>query len=455
MYRTAETPTASTVPEPHGKPGGGLWGIKGLKAPAYIEHVAGELMKQGHDESSAYHMAVGIVENWAAGHDGHGRKVHPDVQAAAAKNIAEWEKLRAQAHGSRGSFAVDTYRAQISTADQNDLPDSAFAYIEPGGSKDSDGKTTPRSLRHFPIHDAAHVRNALARASQSPFGDKAMPKIKAAAKKFGIDSGDSDSNGSASRGSLMRDYPLEDLHIVRSSDGGDGRTMEAFAAVFNTETEIKDPQGHYLEVIEQCAFNKRLSDIKRSRQGFGAVKVMFNHGRNMEGAIESRYGMPVATPVSIEATSRGLLTRSRFNATPLAEEVLELVQSGAVTSMSFTGKIVRSDPELNGHGRYRPDRSGRLQVVRRSELGLREYGPVLFAAYEDAEINGVRMATPGAWEPAGEGGQEGFDAALLPDVEAASGEPLADRGEHSARYHQHALYALRSKEAREKAGLVW
>lgn len=83
--------------------------------------------------------------------------------------------------------ALEEERAKISTADQNDLPDSDFAYIESGGTKDSEGKTTPRSLRHFPIHDAAHVRNALARASQSPFGEKAMPKILAAAKKFGID----------------------------------------------------------------------------------------------------------------------------------------------------------------------------------------------------------------------------------------------------------------------------
>src|ERR1700690_4344667 len=76
--------------------------------------------------------------------------------------------------------------AEMSSADINDLNDSDFAYIEPGGTV-VDGKTEPRSLRHFPIHDAAHVRNALARASQSPFGAKAMPKIKAAAKKFGID----------------------------------------------------------------------------------------------------------------------------------------------------------------------------------------------------------------------------------------------------------------------------
>jgi len=85
------------------------------------------------------------------------------------------------------SVRSDVTKAEKSTKSINDLPDSDFAYIEPGGKKDDEGKTVPRSLRHFPIMDAAHVRNALSRAPQSPFGDKAMPKIRAAAKKFGID----------------------------------------------------------------------------------------------------------------------------------------------------------------------------------------------------------------------------------------------------------------------------
>ena len=75
--------------------------------------------------------------------------------------------------------------AEMTASSINDLPDSDFAYIEPGG-KVVDGKTEPRSLRHFPIHDAAHVRNALARLDQSPFGDKARAKVEAAAKRMGI-----------------------------------------------------------------------------------------------------------------------------------------------------------------------------------------------------------------------------------------------------------------------------
>jgi hypothetical protein len=95
--RAAHTAEASTVHEPIGKPGGpGLWHHKGLQLPPYIQHVAHHLIAQGHDESRAIEMAVGIVKNWAAGHDGHGHGVHPDVQAAAAKNIAQWEALKAR-----------------------------------------------------------------------------------------------------------------------------------------------------------------------------------------------------------------------------------------------------------------------------------------------------------------------------------------------------------------------
>jgi HK97 family phage major capsid protein/HK97 family phage prohead protease len=89
-----------------------------------------------------------------------------------------------------------------SAAQIDNLPDEDFAYIEPGGEKDSEGKTTPRDKRHFPIHDASHVRNALARlsGSQSPFADKARPKVMAAAKKFGIDVSDNTAKAESQTG---------------------------------------------------------------------------------------------------------------------------------------------------------------------------------------------------------------------------------------------------------------
>ena len=59
------------------------------------------------------------------------------------------------------------------TAYMNNLPDSAFLYVQAGGTKDAQGMTVPRSLRHFPVKDAGgkldmpHLRNALVRIPQS------------------------------------------------------------------------------------------------------------------------------------------------------------------------------------------------------------------------------------------------------------------------------------------------
>ena len=65
----------------------------------------------------------------------------------------------------------------LSTAEQNDLADSEFAFPE---------------ARKEPLTDAAHVRNAVARFDQvegvsDHERDKAWKRIKAAAKRFDVD----------------------------------------------------------------------------------------------------------------------------------------------------------------------------------------------------------------------------------------------------------------------------
>jgi hypothetical protein len=107
------------------------------------------------------------------------------------------------------SHADATVKAPQSTADQNDLPDSAFAAILPGGSKDADGKTIPRSLRKLPHHhadgslDLPHLKeqkNALARISQTDMPAdlkaKAQAHLDAHAKAEGIGQAAEDSGGS-------------------------------------------------------------------------------------------------------------------------------------------------------------------------------------------------------------------------------------------------------------------
>jgi class 3 adenylate cyclase len=69
--------------------------------------------------------------------------------------------------------------ARLSARERAQLPDSAFAYIDSRGG------------RRLPIHDAAHVRNALARFSQCAFEDeeardRARNRLLRAAQKHGI-----------------------------------------------------------------------------------------------------------------------------------------------------------------------------------------------------------------------------------------------------------------------------
>jgi class 3 adenylate cyclase len=69
--------------------------------------------------------------------------------------------------------------ARLDASERNDLPDRAFAYVD------------ARGQRRLPIHDAAHVRNALARFNQVRFEDdtardRARTRVLSAAKKYGI-----------------------------------------------------------------------------------------------------------------------------------------------------------------------------------------------------------------------------------------------------------------------------
>lgn len=293
----------------------------------------------------------------------------------------------------------DAGRAQMTSKSINDLPDSAFAYIESGGSKDEQGKTVPRALRHFPIHDAAHVRNALARAPQSPYGAKAMPKIKAAAKRLGVEVGDDESRADSFLGPqlFIRSYPLEDIRILSRAQGSefaDGRTVEAYAAVFDTPAEIHDNEGHYVEVIDRTAFNKAISDARpQGGRSVWRTGVFYNHGMTLHGTPSDRFSVPLGSPIDIRVEQHGLLTVTRYNNTPLADEILESIRSGDITGHSFTGRIMRSDP-LRPRGGYRRGVKG-LPTVRRLELGLREYGPTPFPAYVDTAVVGVRSLLAG------------------------------------------------------------
>lgn len=133
---------------------------------------------------------------------------YPDTQAAVremrAEIAADHPELLERAERAAEELlaeeivdATDEYemRETWTDAEINDLPDSAFLYIEDGGEKDDDGKTTPRDLRHFPYKDAEgkvdlpHLRDALGRIPQSDLPDDVKTEVEAKAKKILEDNG--------------------------------------------------------------------------------------------------------------------------------------------------------------------------------------------------------------------------------------------------------------------------
>ena len=277
--------------------------------------------------------------------------------------------------------------ATMSSASIDDLPDDAFAHIEPGGSKDSSGRTVPRSLRHFPIHDKAHVQNALARASSSPFGDKAMPKIHAAARKFGVDVADDSGRADFAPSPFVRSFPLQDISIRA---GGDGRTVDAYATVFDTPVPIHDQDGEYIEVIDRRAFDRILPKLAPSGgRASWRVGVFYNHGMTIHGTPSDLHSMPIGVPLEIKVDGHGLFTRTRYSKGTEADRILDAINEGSLSAYSFSGRFDRTDPVIP-RGGFRADSRGNLRTARRTESTLREYGPTPFPAYQQAEIVGVR-----------------------------------------------------------------
>lgn len=84
---------------------------------------------------------------------------------------------------------VVTRAAEWSSKFINDLPDSSFGYVAPGGKKDATGRTVPRSLRYLPYKnekgeiDLPHLRNALSRLPQTSLPANVKASIKAKLEK--------------------------------------------------------------------------------------------------------------------------------------------------------------------------------------------------------------------------------------------------------------------------------
>lgn len=272
-------------------------------------------------------------------------------------------------------------------------PYGDVSYADPGYQDDK----KPR----YPIDTVEHAKAAWAYVNQGDNADaydprslaKVKTRIQAALKKFGVDVQDGSRSRLAERlaelGLITRSapmtyervFPLDDIQISRS---GDGRTVEAYAATFDTPYEVRDQHGHYMERIDRSAFNRTLNGAGKN------ALCVYNHGMTLHGTPDGMASLPLGKPLEIRPDGKGLLTVTRYNKGPWADSVLESIRNGDIKAQSFRGGIYRSDPAGRVPGRRRL--TDPLPTITRHELGLTDYGPTPSAVNDGSAIIAVRSA---------------------------------------------------------------
>jgi uncharacterized protein len=173
----------------------------------------------------------------------------------------------------------------------------------------------------------------------------------------------------------VRSIAVDDMEIAR-----DGRTVTAYAATFASPYPVMDFDGDYDEILNKTSFNRHLA-----QHGLRNVAVLFNHGLTVWGTPSEKFSQTLGAPLEVRPDGKGLLTVTRYNKNPLADEVLEMWANGDVRAQSFRGPIIRSAPRRMGT-------NGRTQIER-LEMGLADYGPAPRVANVDAELVSIRSAT--------------------------------------------------------------
>lgn len=206
---------------------------------------------------------------------------------------------------------LDTVRAAVwSTAQVNDLPDASFLYVEPGGSKDAGGKTTPRTLRHFPYRDAGgnvdmpHLRNALARIPQSnlPADVKATLTSKA----------ESILNNNHGGQAAAEEHAMSDLKVIATALGlAETATDEEIEAAVKASA---DRQAQLEQQIEELKANAgdadaataRIVALETSLAEERKLRVTAARDRMLEDAISEGRIVPAAKDALAEQFSENV-----------------------------------------------------------------------------------------------------------------------------------------------------
>jgi uncharacterized protein len=151
----------------------------------------------------------------------------------------------------------------------------------------------------------------------------------------------------------------------KEADGSDGRTVEGYAAVFNSETDIG---GWYKEIIEPGAFDDALL--------ISDCRALFNHNADHLLARQS------AETLKLSADSLGLLYKFSSPTTSIGNDILVMMERGDLkeSSFAFTVKEQEWKEEKDADGDWTYTR-----VIKKVEK-LYDVSPVTYPAYADTTV---------------------------------------------------------------------
>lgn len=187
----------------------------------------------------------------------------------------------------------------------------------------------------------------------------------------------------------IRSVPFTVTRAEPDGEGGDGLTMEGYAAVFDRDTQIDSWEGRFTERLKRGVFRNSLRGGRRPM-------LQYDHGQHpLIGSI------PIGSIRDVYEDDHGLFVRARLTDNWLIQPIRDAIRDGGVQGMSFrfepirdewrdnTGKLIKDPHELQ---RLLRDAGERGPISRTlTEVRLVELGPVAWPAYQETAV-GVRSA---------------------------------------------------------------
>jgi class 3 adenylate cyclase len=238
--------------------------------------------------------------------------------------------------------------ASLDTRQRARLPDSAFAYID------------SRGRRLLPIHDEAHVRNALARFSRITFDDESardrarMRLIKAARKQgivpLGFVAGQLEPHRKLPTGAvtfLMSDIESSTALLSRLGDG----YAPLLASVRRLlRTHVRRVGGHEVDARADEFFAAFSLPAAAIRAAIGAHQAIASHAWADGLAVRLRMGIHSGRPSLTSGGYVGLSVHAVARICRVAQSGQIVVSRAAVQSL---GESIEDGIELLSMGEHR------------------------------------------------------------------------------------------------------